>query len=115
LIVAEKPKPKGHDETPSNITDHPFEPRDKWWSLCKVCGLAQAAHAATTIDSSEEMAKDHIERYGEIRHAIPERQVELMQKYSYLLDREEELVRLSAGGRSRIGYASDDGLEDDDD
>lgn len=38
-----------HDEAPSGITDHPFEPRAEWWSLCRHCGLAQAAHSETTV------------------------------------------------------------------
>ena len=38
-----------HDETPSMIKDHSFVPRSEWWSLCKVCGLAQAAHSESTI------------------------------------------------------------------
>lgn len=46
---------KGHDEAPAIISDHPFEPRGEWWSLCRHCGLAMPAHAETTVD-----AKDHI-------------------------------------------------------
>lgn len=37
-----------HDETPSQITDHPFESRGEWWDLCKHCRLAESAHAETT-------------------------------------------------------------------
>ena len=46
----------------SSITDHPFKPRDEWWSLCghvvkplettpsvRYCNLAESAHAATTL------------------------------------------------------------------
>ena len=52
MAAAEKPpKPKEvfHDETPSNVVDHPFEPRTEWWTLCKHCGLAESAHAETTL------------------------------------------------------------------
>jgi hypothetical protein len=41
-----KPKEIAHDETPSIITDHPFDPKGEWWSLCqhKGCNLARSAH-----------------------------------------------------------------------
>lgn len=52
----ERPKRVQHDETPSGITDHPFEPKGEWWSLCgfrkadgSLCNLAQSAHAETTL------------------------------------------------------------------
>lgn len=45
----DRPKEVGHDETPSGITDHAFEPRHAWYSLCKHCGLAEAAHAESAI------------------------------------------------------------------
>lgn len=45
----ERPKEVQHDETPSGITDHPFEPKGLWFTLCKVCNLAESAHAETTI------------------------------------------------------------------
>lgn len=83
---------RGHDEAPSAITDHAFVPRAQWWSLCKICGLAQAAHSSTTIDAHEEMRKDH------------ERQREW---------REVESQRVHSGGRARIGYVSDDDMEDE--
>lgn len=35
-------------DTKSAVTDHPFEPRDRWWSVCKHCGIAEAAHLHTT-------------------------------------------------------------------
>lgn len=38
-----------HDETPAIIQSHAFIPRNQWWSLCKICGLAQAAHQSTTL------------------------------------------------------------------
>lgn len=36
----------------SAITDHPFMPKDEkeWWKTCCICGLAEAAHAQTTMD-----------------------------------------------------------------
>lgn len=48
-----RPKEVAHDETPSNITSHPFEPRGEWYTLCKVCSLAEAAHAETTLTGRE--------------------------------------------------------------
>lgn len=47
-----------HDEGPAIINDHAFVPRAQWWSLCKICSLAEAAHLETTIDSVEEMRKE---------------------------------------------------------
>jgi hypothetical protein len=46
-----RPKEVAHDETPSGITDHPFQPKHAWWSLCGYpgCNLAQSAHAETTV------------------------------------------------------------------
>lgn len=51
--LKEKAKTVNHDEAPSGITDHPFEPRGEWYTLCVHCGLAQAAHAETTVDPRE--------------------------------------------------------------
>jgi hypothetical protein len=106
---------KGHDEAPSNITDHAFEPRGEWYTLCRHCGFARAAHQDSTIDADEEIAKDHIRRYGEVRHAIPKRQDELNEKYAYLPREEEVQVRIGYVGDgvdapvgSRIGYVGDD-------
>lgn len=31
------------------ITGHPFIPRGEWWTVCLSCGLAEAAHAKTTL------------------------------------------------------------------
>lgn len=77
-----------HDEAPSIIKDHPFEPAAQWWSLCKHCNLAQAAHSSSTINTQEEIRKDH------------ERQ---------RLWREAEKRREHPGGRMQIGhYVSDD-------
>lgn len=60
-------KNKGYDEGPAIISDHPFEPRSEWWSLCRHCGLAMAAHAETTIDARDHLAPRAvgIEYYGD--------------------------------------------------
>lgn len=49
LIHTERPKEVQHDTTPSGITDHPFEPKGLWFTLCRHCNLAESAHAETTI------------------------------------------------------------------
>lgn len=38
-----------HDETPATRTDHAFEPKDEWWSLCKHCNFAESAHSETAV------------------------------------------------------------------
>ena len=50
-MAVDTPKRKNvaHDEAPAIISDHAFIPRGEWWDLCKICGLAQAAHAETTV------------------------------------------------------------------
>lgn len=33
-------------DTPASLDhSHPFVPKDEWYDLCSICGLAQAAHA----------------------------------------------------------------------
>ena len=51
------------DDGPGAVTatDHAFIPRDEWWSLCIVCGLAESAHATTTLAPNPE----HLERRPE--------------------------------------------------
>jgi hypothetical protein len=44
-----RPKEVAHDEAPSIVDDHPFKPKDHWWSLCEVCNLSEAAHTETTL------------------------------------------------------------------
>jgi hypothetical protein len=44
-----RPKEVAHDETPSGITDHAFEPKGEWWTLCRHCNFAESAHAETTM------------------------------------------------------------------
>lgn len=46
-----RPKEVHHDETPSGVTDHPFEPKGMWYTLCLHCNLAESAHADTTINT----------------------------------------------------------------
>lgn len=84
-------KTTSHDDSPAIITDHAFEPVGQWWSLCKHCNLAQAAHSSSTVNTLEEIRKDH------------DRQK---------LWREAENRRLREGGRVRIGYYSDDNPDD---
>lgn len=57
-----KPKRKQvlHDETPSQVTDHAFEPRGEWYTLCKYCRLSEAAHQETTLTGRE-----HIHYYSD--------------------------------------------------
>jgi hypothetical protein len=43
------------DEAPSGVTDHAFEPRGAWYTQCRHCGLAMAAHRETTVNP-----RDHI-------------------------------------------------------
>lgn len=43
-----RPQPAAHDESPSVISTHAFEPKGAWWSLCKHCNLAESAHKDTT-------------------------------------------------------------------
>lgn len=55
-MVASAPRKEiAHDEAPAAIEDHAYVPRGEWWSLCRICGLAEAAHNTTTIDSRAEM------------------------------------------------------------
>ena len=32
------------NNAPAIIDDHPFEPRAQWFTTCRRCGLAEAAH-----------------------------------------------------------------------
>jgi hypothetical protein len=61
-IKVDPPKQKAveYDEAPSVITDHAFEPRGAWYTVCKHCSLAMAAHAETTVDP-----RDHIGYYDD--------------------------------------------------
>lgn len=53
--VEERKKFVEYDEAPSGVTDHAFEPRGAWYTLCRHCGLAMAAHKETTVEP-----RDHI-------------------------------------------------------
>jgi hypothetical protein len=66
-MAVETPKRKevAHDEAPAIISDHAYVPRDEWWSLCRVCGLAQAAHAEVSEEAREAERKAHIAYYGD--------------------------------------------------
>lgn len=56
--MADIPKPKvvGHDESPSVVTDHAFQPKDAWYSLCAhgTCNLAESAHRDSVLHPFEE-------------------------------------------------------------
>jgi hypothetical protein len=41
------------------ITDHWYEPRGAWWTVCKICGLAEAAHLSTLSTHAEGGAHAH--------------------------------------------------------
>lgn len=93
----------GHDEAPPEVDSHPFEPRKQWWSLCKHCGLAQAAHSSSTIDTRMAMLEEHMDTYGEIRHVDPVKAAEL----------EQEVKRARDHREVRVGYVSDDFPDDE--
>jgi hypothetical protein len=48
--LTEKREVVDPDPGPAPVDDHPFEPRGAWYTLCKHCGLGEAAHKETTID-----------------------------------------------------------------
>lgn len=108
MIMTDEVAPS-HDEAPPEIDDHPFEPRGEWWSLCKHCSLAQAAHSSSAIDTRMAMLTEHMETYGEIRHVDPVEKERLGREF-----RDYERERIHSGGRARIGYVSDDFPDDDD-
>jgi hypothetical protein len=55
FVTTPERKDIAHDESPAIISDHAFTPRGEWWTLCKFCGLAQAAHSDTTIDTRADL------------------------------------------------------------
>lgn len=100
IIMTEEPA--AHDEASPGVGDHPFDPSGEWWSLCKHCGLARAAHRSSTIDVRRAMFEEQMARYGEIRHHDPVRKAELEREF-----RQEPKVH--PGGRLQIGhYVGDD-------
>lgn len=56
--ITKRPEPKAHDEAPSIIISHPFEPRGAWFTLCKHCNLAESAHKETTNPPFHYVADD---------------------------------------------------------
>lgn len=101
-------EPKAHDEAPSQVNNHPFEPRGAWWSLCKTCGLARAAHSSSTIDVRREMFKEQIARYGKINHVDPAQRAELEEEFREFLEQRDGS---HDGNPVHIGYYSDDNPE----
>lgn len=47
--VPSKRREVQHDETPSQIVDHKFSPMGEWWTRCRHCKLAEAAHAESEL------------------------------------------------------------------
>jgi len=59
-----RPKEVDHDQSPSIIDSHPFEPKGEWWSLCgflkadgTLCNLSESAHTQTTNENIREDVK----------------------------------------------------------
>lgn len=48
------------DEAPAIISDHAFEPKGAWYTQCRRCGLAMAAHSTSTVNPRE-----HIGFFGD--------------------------------------------------
>jgi hypothetical protein len=42
------------DTAAAIVRDHPFVPRRAWYEVCIRCGLAEAAHASTTLHHDHE-------------------------------------------------------------
>lgn len=34
----------------ATVDEHAFEPRGAWYSLCRICGLALAAHTRSSVE-----------------------------------------------------------------
>lgn len=100
--MAKEPTDHG-DTTSSLITDHPYEPIDEWWSLCKHCRLAQAAHSSS-VPEVIEARKAH---FATLRHVSPnevmERERRRVRYPEYLTPEVER-----EDGRPRVGYIGDD-------
>jgi hypothetical protein len=78
--------------------DHPYEPSGEWWTLCKVCGLAQAAHNSSTPEAYAAQEA----HFATLKRATP---LEVMA-------REKERIKLGEG-RVKIGYIGDDYDDDE--
>lgn len=48
-MALQEDREKVHDEAPAIISDHKFDPKGEWYSLCCVCNLAESAHAETAL------------------------------------------------------------------
>lgn len=59
-------KEVAHDETPSNINDHPFEPKGEWWSLCRHCNFAESAHSETSLRPIKYVGDDEDDELGPV-------------------------------------------------
>jgi len=46
-VTSNPPKPVevAHDESPAIVSDHKFSPIGEWYTRCRICRLAEAAHA----------------------------------------------------------------------
>jgi hypothetical protein len=45
---------QGEGAQAASITSHAFEPEDAWWTMCRVCGMSEAAHETTTLSPNAE-------------------------------------------------------------
>lgn len=57
LMAQEKKLYVDYDEAPSAISDHAYEPRGAWYTVCRICNLAEAAHTETTLDWRDRIAE----------------------------------------------------------
>jgi len=58
-------------DTGQHITDHPFVPTTEWWTRCKVCHLAEAAHKASILSDPAEHVKELVKNLGFLGHTGP--------------------------------------------
>jgi hypothetical protein len=96
-------EPKVHDEAPPGIGDHPFDPEGEWWSLCKHCGLARAAHFSATPESIATMQAHFRTLPRPNAEEMYERERHRMRYPTYVTPEGEH-----DNGRPKIGYVSDD-------
>lgn len=65
----------------SAVTEHPFTPRGEWWTVCRECGLAEAAHTKTTLrrddDGPNPSDGRKRERIEALRRTMPQSQSEV--------------------------------------
>ena len=55
---APRPPEVQHDEVPSGVTDHAFDPKGLWYTLCAHCNLAESAHAETNVPKFHYVSDD---------------------------------------------------------